>query len=187
MVRTRVKVNRLALVACALVCAFGISLTGCAEHQTSEAVSSVSPSPTRHPTVVKTAAATIATPLAALVIGQCISDSEDSMQPKVGSTTVLPCSQAHAGEVYATPQLSGTTYPGDETVSSAASDDCSSAFTAYTGAGVQASHLDFVVDIPTSDQWESGDHSALCVIFSPQGNLIGSAKSIGTQEPRLAG
>lgn len=168
-----------------LLCGLGVSLAGCQSVQASPHTPRVTAAARHHPAVSATAAA-VTTPLTALVLGQCVVEAEDSLQPKVGFATVIPCSQAHAGEVYALPALPGAAYPGVESVSSIASDACTAAFASYTGAGVQTSHLDFAVDIPTSDQWASGDHSALCVIFSPQGNMIGSARGIGSSQPQLA-
>lgn len=168
-----------------VVCGLGISLAGCQSVQASPHTARVTAAARHHPAASPTAASAT-TPLTALVLGQCVVEAEDSLQPKVGSTTVIPCSQAHAGEVYALPSLPGATYPGVESVSSTASDACSTAFAGYTGDGVQTSHLDFAVDIPTSDQWASGDHSALCILFSPQGNMIGSAKGIGSSQPQFA-
>lgn len=169
-----------------VVALIALVLTGCTAPRPSPTVSaSISSSAASSPRPTSTTAPPTA--LAALQVGQCILDASAATQPKVGSTTVVPCAQPHAGEVAALPVLGSGAFPSDEALDSAGSNACTDAFATYVGASVYDSPLNFTVYTPTEQQWASGDQRALCVVFSAQGNLIGSIKGIGSAQPNLAG
>lgn len=136
------------------------------------------PTPTGTPTPTPTA-------FADLSIGMCLTDLAGSLQVESGTVTVVPCSEAHSSEVYSLPGLPGDAYPGDESVAASASDACTNDFTGYVGQSVSVSDLDPGVYVPDQAGWASGERRAVCVVFYPKGDVVGSLKGIGATPPQL--
>ena len=82
------------------------------------------------------------------------------------------------------PALGDSSFPGDETVTARAEDECMSAFTSYVGVSVYNATLNYSVFTPTQQEWNAGRHVATCIEFYTGGNTIGSVRGIGSGTPR---
>jgi len=78
-------------------------------------------------------------------------------------------------------------YPGDEAVTEQAFDTCSNDFTSYVGVDTEGSHFDVTIFAPSQAEWNTGVHTAACVVFYPASDTIGSAKGVGAGMPQVAG
>jgi hypothetical protein len=165
-----------------------VGLAACSPSAPVPTATSASPTPTPTSTPTPTNPdAPVVTPFTGLAVGDCVTDPAGSTQPEIGSLHVVPCTVAHASEVYALPSLTDGAYPGDEQVSSEASDMCGDAFTGYIGISYLSSDLNYGFYPPDQTGWNSGLRQVTCVVFSAQGQLVASVKGIGSGAPPLAG
>jgi hypothetical protein len=105
--------------------------------------------------------------------GDCVKDLKDGED--VLSVPAVPCAQPHEGEVFAVFALSGTTWPGDESVSQKAEEGCQDRFQSYAPAADFES-LDLFVLQPTRQAWTRGDHEVTCIASDPAGKQTGSLR-----------
>ncbi len=109
-----------------------------------------------------------------LKVGDCFSGAS------VGELTdveVVNCSNAHTDEVYATFDLSGSTWPGRYQVDELAYQGCSGSFRPYVGIDYASSIYFFSSISPTEDSWNRGDDREVICSLGPQyGTKTGSAK-----------
>jgi hypothetical protein len=89
----------------------------------------------------------------------------------VTSVDVVPCSQAHYGEVFATFPISATSYPGDAQVVFEAEVGCLGGFEGYVGIPYDESALDVLYLYPSEASWAAGSHGVVCVVHDPAGLL----------------
>ena len=103
-----------------------------------------------------------------LVVGDCF-DDDDSLVGEFESIDVLPCSQSHDNEVYASvdyPAANGEPYPGDDAIDEFADGSCFAAFLPYVGISYETSRLDYAWFAPTINGWEdSNDREVLCLLW----------------------
>ena len=87
---------------------------------------------------------------------------------------VLPCSEPHEGEVYATFELSGDDYPGQREVERFALGGCQREAIAALPPDDETLY-DLVYLAPSEQTWERGDRTVSCVLSDPTGEpLVGS-------------
>lgn len=170
------------VVACAVV-----ALSGCSSSP-GKASPSAPPAPPVTQRATQRATPTPAptasgTPFSALAVGDCLTDPAGSAQIQQGTVTTIACTQPHSSEVYALPVLSGAAFPGDDTVTGAASDACANAFTGYVGVDSYSTSLNFSVYTPGQHDWDAGVRTAVCVVFSANGRLVGSVHGVGAGTP----
>lgn len=108
-------------------------------------------------------------------VGDCLSDPGAS--PTIQTLTRLPCDQPHHSEAYASFDLSGNAYPGDETVSADAMKGCDDRFSTFVGRHRSESALDFSFMTPTGDTWKKGDRAVTCLIYNPTESTTGSLRA----------
>jgi hypothetical protein len=109
-----------------------------------------------------------------LKVGDCF------MHPPVGELTdveIVNCSNAHEQEVFATFDLSGSTWPGRDQVEELAEQGCLGRFRSYVGIDYEYSEY-YGSDIsPTEDSWNRGDDREVVCSLGPQyGTKTGSAR-----------
>lgn len=164
-------------------------LTGCAPShaaptttaQTATATITPTPSPTPTPNPTQSAA------FAALQVGDCLDTPAGSDEFEDTTFTVVPCAAPHVSELFGMPVVGSGAYPGDDGVIAASENACSGIFTSYVGVSVYSTtSLDYSVYTPSEADWNAGHSQAGCVIFSPDGDLLGSVKGIGASTPKLA-
>lgn len=108
-----------------------------------------------------------------LRVGDCLRTlPADSSE--VEDVDLVPCTRAHNGEVYATPALDGSTYPGNTAVSRRSERACIDAFEGFVGTAYNDSTLDVFFLRPTARSWRLDDRGVTCLISGK--GLAGSAK-----------
>lgn len=94
---------------------------------------------------------------------------------------VVDCSLEHDSEAYANITVEGSSFPGDDAISTQAVAECTTEFATFIGLDYEKSNLDFAYYYPTESSWERGDHEILCLAIDPgaenvTGSLAGSAR-----------
>lgn len=107
-----------------------------------------------------------------LRVGDCIKTLKDG--GTVSRVHALNCSEEHQGEVFATFEMPGTDYPGDEAFNSAGVQQCSQALRGYApGVDRQQQGLFFLH--PDRTQWGKDERTVYCILWTPSGRT-GSVK-----------
>lgn len=113
-----------------------------------------------------------------LQVGDCIDDSD--LGEVVTTLPIVPCAEAHTGEVFAESTLAGETYDEAE-VGSQADEACYGEFAEFVGLEYESSVLEYYPFTPTADSWAQGDRLVSCVVYDPDvettvGTLQGAAR-----------
>lgn len=107
-------------------------------------------------------------------VGDCTGDLGEG---EVSAATVLPCSQAHYWEAYASAELSGDDYPGVTQVTEQADKACTSAFKTFVGVSTDKSDYSYTYFYPTEQTWTSADdREVLCFVGLEAGGITGTLK-----------
>lgn len=116
------------------------------------------------------------TALQDLAVGQCFNGAR--AQPGTSSTVVfgvevVECTMPHTSELAASLDYpggaSGVAYPGVESVSAFAQQECHDGFADYVGVSFEESVLDMTFVYPLESNWRSGDYSIQCVVHPQDG------------------
>lgn len=90
-------------------------------------------------------------------VGDCANDPLDKGNPEIKAgiraVQVVPCSQEHDSEFYATISLPGEAFPGDAKVIELGEPRCSNEFAAFVGRDFQDSTLTGDVLYPSKGTW----------------------------------
>lgn len=93
----------------------------------------------------------------------------------------IECSKPHQGEVIHTFDIAtseGEGFPGVETLWERAQDVCHTRFKSYVGSTLENSTLELMPILPSEESWKhSGDHTALCVAYLPEGKVSDTFKN----------
>lgn len=100
-----------------------------------------------------------------LQVGQCF--EEPTSADEVETVLVVPCTTAHAYEVFAVWDLTGgPAYPGDEVILEQADAGCLERFAPYVGVDYAASALTYAFFYPLEREWSSvGDRGVACFAY----------------------
>ena len=99
------------------------------------------------------------------------------MGGQIGDVEVVDCNIPHQYEVYNNYEITLSTLPDEDTMSSEATTACSSTFQEYVGIPMSESQYDANYLYPTSGSWAQGDRTITCTISTVDGSLItGSLK-----------
>ncbi len=110
-------------------------------------------------------------------VGDCLNDA--SAGDEVTEVPLVPCSEPHDSEVYASIIMTGDAFPGNDAVIAEADDACFERFEEFVGIPYLDSIYDFSYYFPTEGSWANGDREILCVIYDPAGQkLTGSLAGI---------
>jgi hypothetical protein len=117
-----------------------------------------------------------------LATGDCVLAFDTGTDPTDLSITkpeVVPCTQAHYGEVYAIASISGDAAPDDETFRLQSREVCAGPlFTSYVGVSSYSdSSLYFDVLYPTERSWQNGTHQMVCLLVEKGESTTGSLKA----------
>nr|WP_246401681.1 septum formation family protein [Jiangella mangrovi] len=107
-------------------------------------------------------------------VGDCLGDFADSEQ--VTDVAVVPCTDEHAQEVYATAQVPDGELPSDDDLQTQAVETCTTEFQTFVGLAYEESALDFTWLQPTAESWDQGDRELVCLVYDPAGPVTGSLR-----------
>lgn len=111
-------------------------------------------------------------------VGDCLNDAGTS--GTVTTAPIVPCSEPHDSEAYASIQLDDGDFPGDQAISATADGLCHDAFEGFAGIAWEDSVYDYSYYLPTEDSWNNrGDREVLCTIFDSNGQTTGSLANVG--------
>lgn len=106
--------------------------------------------------------------------GQCV----DSAANGVSGLRVLPCGQAHDGEIYATFRLAGQDWPGAAAVAARARQGCTARIGGYLNPQLAAAVMTESYIVPGQGAWDAGVRTVACEIRSASGRLTGSVRGL---------
>ena len=113
-------------------------------------------------------------------VGDCFDDTSvlfGSGTEGVNSLPGVPCSKPHDNEVYAVIDVGLPTFPGDDSMSEKAFDDCLARFESFVGRDYDSSSLDIMTLYPSSESWQQDDREIVCALYDMEAEkLEGSAK-----------
>ncbi len=113
-----------------------------------------------------------------LEVGDCFDSAE--LGEYVEQVPVVPCEEEHDAEVFASTQLTGDEFPGDEALFDEAWTYCEQAFTEFVGLAYEESALDMFPMYPVEEGWDDlGDREVLCIVSDLNrvtGSLAGVAR-----------
>jgi hypothetical protein len=107
-----------------------------------------------------------------LKVGDCV---ESLREGTAYAVTAVPCAQPHHAEVFAKFALTGSSYPGDTSVSSQAESGCSTRLDNYSSSAVDDEALDIYYFPPSRQSWSS-DKTVICLVVDEGGTRTGSVK-----------
>ena len=107
-------------------------------------------------------------PVFSLKTGDCI-------DPQGQSYTLISCDSPHEAEVFATFNLTGTTWPGSTAAAAAASSGCASRLTGYLNPQLAVSLASTYV-YPDATAWQAGTRTVICEVRAASGELTGSVR-----------
>ena len=93
-----------------------------------------------------------------LKVGNCV---QGSTEGEVSRVKVVACTSPHTGQVVGNFTVDGTAFPGDEELTSQATQRCPD----YAPAGIDAQLAIFYL-VPTTGTWAEGDHVVSCLVVS---------------------
>ena len=110
-----------------------------------------------------------------LQVGDCY--NKDTTGSQIGDVEVVDCNIPHQYEVYNNYEITLSTLPDEDTMSSEATTACSSTFQEYVGISYNQSQYKASYLYPTSGSWAQVDRTITCTITTSDGSLItGSLK-----------
>ncbi len=112
----------------------------------------------------------------ALQVGDCLDDG--TATGEVQTVPTVPCAGPHDSEIYSAHQLGKSAYPGVDAVIEQAEALCLPAFDQFVGEPYLDSRFDFSYYYPTDQSWANGDREVLCVIYDPEGPVVGSLAGV---------
>jgi hypothetical protein len=113
----------------------------------------------------------------AIKVGDCINDADVSGE--VETVPIVPCTEPHDSEAYASIIMDDGDFPGPDAVDTAAQDGCLGAYEGYVGTAYDSSKFEISYYYPTEATWATGDREILCTLYDPAGQSTGSAKGSG--------
>lgn len=102
-------------------------------------------------------------------VGDClvIADLVSGGGSGITELPVVDCADDHDAQVFAVIEMPDGDYPGDDAVSTAMSDGCTTAFEDFVGIPLEESALEADGLAPSEDTWAVGDREILCLAFYP--------------------
>jgi len=98
-------------------------------------------------------------------VGDCFDDGA-FMGNEVQDIPAVPCAEPHDNEVYATFDMPGDEWPGDDAADQLAMAECYDRFKAAIGKPYKDSVIDFTTMYPSERSWnQGGDREVVCIAF----------------------
>lgn len=115
-------------------------------------------------------------PVPLLKVGDC-TGPVDLTGASISRLPTIPCEAAHYYEVHATIGVTGDIYPGAESLGDQATKACAPSFVAYVGVEPQYGRYGSAYLVPDEAAWAQPENRSItCLVGSPAGGLLGSAK-----------
>ncbi|RJT79869.1 hypothetical protein D6T63_08085 [Arthrobacter cheniae] len=113
-----------------------------------------------------------------IAVGDCI---DDPGMTDVSDLPVLPCSEPHSFEAFASSQMPDGDYPGVAAANTAANDFCAREFSTFVGLEYDASVLEILVFYPVEETWTSaGNREILCFVAAEnEAQVTGTLRDAG--------
>ena len=114
-----------------------------------------------------------------LEVGNCFNDP-DSFE-EVNSVEIVDCAEPHDNEVFATYEMTTTSFPGQDIAVNQGQQRCVVLFDGYVGRDYASSSLEVGVLTPTAESWERlDDREVVCLLYDVGlRKLTGSVKNTG--------
>ncbi|MGZ3117556.1 DUF4190 domain-containing protein [Streptomyces sp. H62] len=119
----------------------------------------------------------------ALEKGQCFTTPSGSLRGVTYDVERVRCQEQHDGEVFASFDLPGGAFPGDEEITRSADERCYALQDTYAmDRWALPADVDVYYLTPTSESWRTGDREITCLFGNAdeQGTLTGSLRNDGT-------
>lgn len=115
-----------------------------------------------------------------LEVGQCANTADVEMDGgMIADLPATDCEEPHDLEAYASTDLEGDEFPGDDVVGEQAWNFCETEFENFVGISLWDSEYGMEGFVPTADSWDDlGDRQVLCFVVSADpvtGSLEGAA------------
>lgn len=111
------------------------------------------------------------TPEPSLDVGDCLvaagADAETRQR-------VVPCSEPHDVEAFASIDLDEAELPGDEALWAVAEEHCGPQFELFIGMPYTQSSMDWFFRAPDEAAWHAGARRLVCIVYDPAGRVTGS-------------
>lgn len=108
-----------------------------------------------------------------LKVGDCFDNP--TADSNIESITAIPCTQPHDSQVFAEPPVTESSYPGDTTLSSEASDDCNDSSTQSTISSDAPQSLEVsALYAQDEESFDNGNNYITCFIVADSKNLTKS-------------
>ena len=111
-----------------------------------------------------------------LEVGTCLNDVDQPLAQDLTEVPAVDCASPHQSEVFAAINVEGTDYPGIDSLTDTAVQECQIEFERFVGVEFSASSLNFHYYYPTTSSWAVGDRSIYCVIFDPGVETVGTLR-----------
>ncbi len=112
--------------------------------------------------------------------GDCFQEPEFDKDDLVSRVEIVECSVEHDNEAFATTNMPGEVFPGDEAIEDHAFDFCLDAFLDFLAIDMDyEGSEDFSFLWPTRESWADGDREILCYAFDTDGRTTGSLHGAG--------
>jgi len=106
-----------------------------------------------------------------LTVGDCFDLGEAA---EVDTVPVIPCTEPHDFEAYASERMDAGTYPGETDTVAEADARCAKAFEGYVGLPLQDAYdqglYDYTSFYPSTASWALGDREILCMVYATDGS-----------------
>ncbi|WP_326700971.1 septum formation family protein [Streptomyces sp. NBC_01754] len=123
-----------------------------------------------------------------LSTGDCYNPNSGVTDTEEFSVEVVPCEEAHEGQVVGEFKIEGESkYPGEDATSEIADERCPAVaqkFASDTWSVPEGVGLFYY--LPTSESWKTGDRAVSCTYAKEKGTFSGSLKSEGLNSDQLA-
>jgi hypothetical protein len=107
-------------------------------------------------------------------VGDCLNDATAS--GTVTTVPIVPCTEPHDSEAYASIMLDDGDFPGDDAIQEKANAGCVEQFTEFVGLEYNASELEYTFYFPSEDSWSQGDREILCEVYDPESQTTGTLR-----------
>ncbi len=97
----------------------------------------------------------------------------------IDQVALVPCTEPHDYEAYASMRLTQDTFPGTDQVTEQADAFCAREFKNFVGIDYEESKYQISSLMPTKESWSSaGDREVLCLAGKDSGKITGSLKGV---------
>jgi hypothetical protein len=109
--------------------------------------------------------------VATVETGTCLNTSD--LQGQIEEFNELDCTEEHDAQVVGKFELEDGDFPGDETITAEAEEQCAATFEEYVGISYDESSLSLNFIGPTEQTWDqASDREVICIAFTSDGSTV---------------